>query len=77
MQNLHRSIVTMPATGRRWSIVLLHADAGCLRYHEAIHGVVVAKGDSASEALADLWSASSFQLKTFASAAPLPSPSVP
>jgi|LakMenE18May11ns_1017448.scaffolds.fasta_scaffold9958745_20 hypothetical protein len=62
MQNLHRSIVTMPATGRRLSIVLLQAEAGCLRYHEAIRGVAVAQGESTSEALADLWSASSSQL---------------
>ena len=71
------SRLSITAAGRRLRVDLEQAEDGWLAYPDGIHGVVVAQGDTAAEALADLQSALRFHLETFPSSRPAPSPSEP
>jgi predicted RNase H-like HicB family nuclease len=67
------SRLSITAAGQRFRVHLERAEGGWLAYPEPIHGVVVAQGDSAAEALADLQSALRFHRDTFGPCS-LPSP---
>ena len=58
--------ISITAAGKRFAVQLKQAEDGWLAYPEAINGVVIGQGDTASETLEDLRSALSFQLDTFA-----------
>jgi hypothetical protein len=71
------SRLSITAAGQRFRVVLEQAEDGWLAYPEAIHGVVVAQGDTAAEALENLESALCFHRDTFGPCNLLTSPSEP
>jgi len=71
------SRLSITAAGQRFRVHLEQAEDGWLAYPERINGVVVAQGDTAAEALADLRSALRFHRDTFAPCTQPASPSEP
>jgi predicted RNase H-like HicB family nuclease len=73
---MHANALTSTTAGRRFRVVLEQAEDGWLVYPEAIQEVV-ALGDSAAEALADLVSTIRFHCDTFGPSDMPTSPSEP
>lgn len=74
---MNRRALSITAADQRFRVHLEQAEDGWLAYPEAIHGVVVAQGDTAAEALLDLQSALRFHRNTFGPFSLSASPSEP